>query len=163
MMGTESINEPQHSRTTMLTPGSPNEPLPLPEAPPAIEGLNPAEAAAGTVEQLLVVHGANFTDACVITFDGAPQLTNYEAANKLNTSLVLATVAAGDYPVTVKLGPLETEPAAIFRVVEPEAEAHEVDPDELEDEIEQAEDEGEFRPVHRAAKPVAKKPTKTRR
>lgn len=145
----KSINEPDAPSHIALTPQSVNEPRPLPEGPPTVEGLNPAEAPSGTASQLLVVHGANFIEGCVITFDGTPMATNFERADKLNTTLVLSTTPAGEYPVTVTLLSASTAPATFTVTEEAAPEAEGVDPDELEDEIEEAEEEGDFKPVHR--------------
>jgi hypothetical protein len=148
----KSINEPQTSRTVALTPNSVNEPVPLPEGPPTIEGLNPAEMPHGTADQLLVVHGANFIPSCIITFENVELTTVYEAPNKINATLP-NDLEAGDYLVAVRLGSFEAE-GKPFKVIASEAPPEEIegelaDPDELEDEIEAAKEEGDFKPVHR--------------
>ena len=157
----KSVNEPQLSREVTLTPNSHNEPAPLPEGRPTIEGLNPAEMPHGTVDQLLVVHGDNFIPGCAVTFEGVLLDTEYEAPHKLNAT-VPNDLEAGTYTVTVELLGASTDgqtftvnepaPPPETRKAHPHADTHPddlVDPDELEEEIEAAEEEGDFKPVHR--------------
>ena len=148
----KSVNEPQGSRDVTLTPNSHNEPVPLPEGPPTIEGLNPAEMAHGTADQLLVVHGANFTERCIVTFENVELATVYEAPHKINATLP-NDLEAGDYLVAVRLGTFEAD-GKPFKVLEAEAPPEEIegelaDPDEMEAEIEAAKEDGDFKPVHR--------------
>lgn len=156
----KSVNEPDTlSRERTLTPQSLNEPLPLPEGPPSVEGLNPDSSVAGT-DQLLVIHGANFTPGCVIQLGDTALDTVYEREDKIN-AVVPGSTPAGEYPVTVNLGPLATE-ATTFTITEaeggeggegtPEPEAlfeDATDPDEVEDELEQSKEEGDFKSMHR--------------
>ena len=144
MRGLDSINEPGQ-RLTMLTPFSHNEPPDLPDLP-TLEGLNPAEAVAGET-LVVVVHGTNFTPECVILLDGVAVPTNYEKDTKLNFEGSLTEV--GVLSATVKLGSYETA-ALPFTVTA-------ADPDDLEDEIEAAEEDGDFKPMHRTPRRKAKR------
>ena len=133
-----SINEP---------PGSNVLARDTSEIAPAIEGLNPNMAMAGTANQLVVVHGKNFQQGCVITFDGKPQTTTFERADKINAKFALTDIVAGDYPVTVKHGDVHETLPTMFTVTE-NIEASD-DPDDIEDELEQLKEEGDVTPVRR--------------
>lgn len=163
-MTIRSINEPQavgYAHT--LTPDSVNQPRPLPEGPPEIEGLNPDTAISGEADTFVVVHGKNFIPLCTVIFNGVPMLTNYESDTKLNFSI--PPTEAGEYAVVVQLGQYASDESAFtFTSAEPEPEPEEEpvpgdtdDPDELEDEIEAAKEEGDFVPTHSKSKPKRKR------
>jgi hypothetical protein len=112
-MGIPSINEPS-GHTWMVTPVSINEPIDL----PTIEGLNPSEVTANE-QVVVVVHGNNFTPDCVVKIDGAAVPTTFEKPTKLNVQGSFN--AAGVFPVTVALGPLQTAslPLTVIEDIQP--------------------------------------------
>ena len=148
-MSIKSINQPAGVQMTTVLPNSVNQPAPLPEGPPVIEGLNPSTAAADGASRLMVVHGKNFMDGAVIMFGTVALDTNFESASKLNAYIPGWEV--GEYLVTVMVGPYSSEPRTFTFTSksEPEPEADLADPDEMEDELEQAKEEGDFAPTHR--------------
>ena len=77
------------------------------------------------------------------------------------TTIVKPSTATtpGTYPVTVVNAFGQSEPAGFTFTQSGAPAAEYADPDELEDEIEQAEDEGEFKSVH-ASKTISVKKTK---
>jgi len=147
MMGVDSINEPGQ-RTNMLFPQSINEPAvdvdSLPKGPPTVDGLNPAEAAAGGPDLLMVIHGTNFSPMSEIKFGSTVLPTTFEKPTKINTTVTPAV--AGVYPVIVRNEFGESAPVD-FTVTEVE-EARAIDPDDLDEEIAEAEEEGDFKPLH---------------
>ena len=166
-----SINEPEAAVRNALLPNSINEPQALPDGPPSIEGLNPASAAPGGAA-FVVIHGANFTPECYVLFDDEMVLAaNFESETKMNVTLPASE--AGAHDVAIGFGPFEGgyksqsatftvgEVKAVRTTSERSANLSEViedptDPDQLEDEIEAAEEDGDFVPTH-GAKPKSKK------
>ena len=163
-----SINEPEAAVRNALLPNSINEPQALPDGPPSIEGLNPASAAPGGAA-FVVIHGANFTPECYVLFDDEMVLAaNFESETKMNVTLPASE--AGAHDVAIGFGPFEggyKSQSATFTVGEVKAAAKAApataaviedptDPDQLEDEIEAAEEDGDFVPTH-GAKPKSKK------
>lgn len=150
----KSINEPEFSREVMLTPNSLNQPAPLPEGPPTVDGINPTEAAEGTASQLIVVHGTNFTEGCVVNFGGVDQPTTFERSDKINATVALAGAPVGEYPVVVKLLGASSPPqtftvhAGVGSTGLADDRGDYMDPDELEDELEQAKEDGDFKSMH---------------
>jgi hypothetical protein len=163
-MGIESINEPNSSRTWMVTPVSINEPpkMDMPN-PPHITSIAPTTAAIGDPSFTLVVTGTGFYPDSVIVFAGNDEPTTLQGDGTLTTDVNMA----------VWLGP-DTLPVVVrnFNVVSnavqftftataasteqaPAKHARVADPDEIEEEIEEAEEEGDFKPLHRG------KPTHT--
>lgn len=69
-----------------------------PGAPPRVIALVPAEMEAGS-QMRVVVHGAGFTPASRIHFDGAEQATEFIGDEQL--AFEAAPEAPGTYPVTV--------------------------------------------------------------
>lgn len=142
----KSINEPQISRDVMLTPSSYNEPVPLPGGVPTVDGINPTSAAEGTASQLIVVHGTNFTEGCTVNMAGADWPTIFERPDKINATVALAELQAGEYPLVVKLLGVSSPPQTFTVTAAGRGLA---DPDELEEELEEAEEEGDFKSTHR--------------
>jgi hypothetical protein len=152
-----SINEPQTARQS-FTPASINEPPVLPggdiDAPaPTLSQIQPAFATIGGADLTMQCIGDNFTPAAYITFNGGQEPTQWHSATKVTTIVKPSTATtAGVYPVTVVTPFGETETLTFeFRTADPDIETDVIDPtdpDDLEDEIEQAEEEGEFKALH---------------
>jgi hypothetical protein len=130
----------------MLTPQSINEPRKLPEpgaADVAITSLDPAGAAIGDPDVDMEVVGTGFTEQSVITFNGGDEPTVFISKTVVSTIVKPSTATTpGSYPVTVKSGAAESN-ALSFTFTEDGA-----DPDALEDELEQAKEEGDFKSTH---------------
>lgn len=164
-MTIRSINEPDTSRTTVLTPASINEPPVLPEwaaEAPVVESIDPVEATIGDPSFDVVLSGTGFFPESVIVFAGQDEPTTF-ADGRLSTGVNMDVWQAPDtVKVSVRNGPIvSNEVDFTFNAAEvaPEAADEETysDPDEMEDELEQLEEEGVVRTVHRG------KPTKGRK
>jgi IPT/TIG domain len=154
MSDLRSVNEPQTTRTTMLTPQSINEPLALPELEPTIAAIEPTEATIGDASFTLYVAGTNFFPGSVIMFAGNPEPTTLENDGTLSTGVDMSVWHGPDtLPVLVMNGDKASNEVS-FTFHEADSAPLTADPDDLEDEIEQAGEEGDFRPLH------ASKPTK---
>jgi hypothetical protein len=160
-----SVNEPHTSRQS-FTPVSINEPRGLPSAEaPTLVTINPNTAVIGGPDLTMTVKGTGFSPGTAITFNGGEENTVFVDTKTLTTIVKPSTATTpGTYPVTVVNSAGESEPAGFTftDTVTRTRSASEVvedidpsDPDELEDEIEQAEEEGEFKSTH--PKPKAKK------
>jgi hypothetical protein len=149
-----SINEPHAPSRQTFSPVSINEPPTIDEInPPKATGLNPTGVAIGDPPQTLHVNGMNFTSDTLIVFDEVHVVTQFVSVTELTAALdPSAFVEARGYPVTVALGPYTAQPATMFTVTE----AAQDDPDEMEDEIDAARDDGDFKPTH-ASRPKTKK------
>jgi hypothetical protein len=136
----------------MLTPGSINEPLALPEGGalvPVLTTIQPAMAVIGGADVTLQCVGQNFTPEAFITFNGGEEPTTFASGTKVTTIVKPSTAGtAGSYPVTVVTPFGETE-AMMFEFQEPGGVRATADPDELEDEIEAAGEDGDFKSMHR--------------
>jgi hypothetical protein len=155
-----SVNEPGQIHTTTLTPRSINEPAAIGGSieggnAPKVTGVDPAGCTAGDAPLILGVTGINFVDGVAVTFDGVALDTTFVSDTSLTAALDPTPLVAGGYPVSVKAGELIAPVAVMFTVADAAPEAAGADPDELEDEIEQAGEEGDFKPLHRG------RPTKT--
>jgi hypothetical protein len=162
-MGLESINEPLSSRDIMLTPVSLNEPLPfdLPDAPPPVVTLlEPAEATIGDPSFTLYVTGEQFNPGSSIFFAGYTEPTTLEADGRLSTGIDMS-VWLGPDTVKVSVFNADRQSNEVDFTFLPGARAA-VDPDELEEEIEEAEDDGEFTAMHVSKTTVVKKSKKKR-
>lgn len=158
-MSIKSINEPLGpGRTTMLTPQSINEPrdIEMPD-PPIITALVPNSCGIGDPEFTLDVEGSGFYPASVIYFAGLDMPTTYNDGT-LSTSITPPQQPAEGtaqvvVPCQVANGPVmsDTVQFAFLDPVEIErgGEGEGADPDDLEEEIEQAGEEGDFKPLHR--------------
>jgi hypothetical protein len=159
-MGIDSINEPGQ-RTTMLTPASINEPLTLPEGvgAPVIDSIDPASAVIGEADFTLFVTGSGFFAGSVIYFAGRDEPTTLNEDGTLSTGVNMSVWLGPDtVPVTVRNGPLTSnEVDFTFSAAGTRTAAHTVDPDDMEEEIEQAEEEGDFKPMHKAKSHTAHK------
>jgi len=167
-----SINEPEGSRKTSLTPQSPNEPATLPEwatEAPVVTGLEPTECTLGDADFTIAVSGTGFYEQSTIVFAGQDEPTTLESDGTLTTGVNMAVWQGPDtVQVGVRNGPIEsnTMPFTFKAAETPEAEGqwrttavstatppgHDADadysdPDELEDELDQAREEGDFTPA----------------
>jgi len=161
-MGIESINEPGSGHTWMVLPASINEPpkLDMPEAP-VIASIAPDTAAIGDPSFTLVVTGTGFYADSVIVFAGHDEPTTLEADGTLTTGVDMSVWLGPDtLPVQVRNFDVVsnavyfTFTAAGTRAAKSEHRAHhahhtDVDPDDLEDEIDEAREEGDFKPTHK--------------
>jgi len=157
-MSVESINEPGNSRVVSHYPPSINEPPTLPpELAPVVTSLDPNTAACGDPDVTLEVHGQNFYSGSVIFFAGHEEPTTFdEAAGTVSTLLKPSLWTS---PVVVKCSVFSRETQsnefdfsfteAVVPLKAKEHHAHAADPDELEEEIAEAEDDDEFQPTHR--------------
>ncbi len=147
----KSINEPTASRSVMFTPSSINEPLTLEGGTlvPVLTTIQPAMATIGGADVTLQCVGQNFTPEAFITFNGGEEPTIFVSATKVTTIVKPSTATTpGNYPVTVVTPFGETE-ARPFEFREAGVTREAADPDELEEEIEEAEEDGDFKPTHR--------------
>ena len=155
-MGIESINEPD-GRTWMVTPVSINEPPDLAAIPgtPTITSLAPTSAVIGDPSFTLVVTGTNFYDGSVIVFAGNDEPTTYTDAQTVSTGVDMNVwLGADTVPVQVRnFNMVSNSVDFVFTATAAvTAAAHEApgaDPDDLEEEINEAAEEGDFKPVHR--------------
>ena len=164
-MTIKSINEPGTSRETMLTPASVNEPPVLPEwasEAPVVESIDPAETTIGDPSFDVVLSGSGFYEESVIVFAGQDEPTTL-TDGKLSTGVNMDVWHGPDtVKVSVRNGPIASnevdftflaadapEATAAKSTESDSVDADYADPDEMEDELEQAEEEGDFKPVHR--------------
>jgi hypothetical protein len=161
---TKSINEPEGSRVVMYQPTSLNEPITLQawladtglggdaEIPPipgaaTITGLEPAEAPAGSSVELVVYCIGHNEKKSYIYFGDAEMRTQLATQTSISTVIPQnEMISPRLVNVTVRREGLVSNQMS-FSVTPYERGIS--DPDELEDEIEQAEDEGEFKSTHR--------------
>ena len=138
-----SINEPDSSRITMLTPASVNEPPILPDwasEAPVVESIDPAETTIGDPSFDVVLSGTGFFAESVIVFAGQDEPTTF-TDGKLSTGVNMDVWHGPDtVKVSVRNGPIASNEVDFrFNAAAPEAEeAQGADPDEMEDELEQA-------------------------
>ena len=166
-----SINEPEGSRKTSLTPQSVNEPATLPDwatEAPVVTSLEPTECTLGDADFTIAVSGTGFYEQSTIVFAGQDEPTTLESDGTLTTGVNMAVWQGPDtVQVGVRNGPIESntmpftfnaaEPAAdeqwrttsVTTATPPghDADADYSDPDELEDELDQAREEGDFTPA----------------
>jgi hypothetical protein len=166
-MNIKSVNEPGQSRDLALTPASINEPAALPDwaaEAPVITALDPTEATIGDASFTLTITGTGFYPQSVINFAGQDEPTTF-ADGALSTGVNMDVWHGPDtVSVLVHNGPIASAPADFtFLAAEaPELEGELADPDDLEDEIEAAEEEGDFKPVHRG-RPTRTLPTRRKK
>jgi len=166
-----AINEPEGVRERTLTPASPNEPPALPEwaaEAPVVTGLEPTECTLGDPDFRIYVSGTGFYEQSTLVFAGQDEPTTFEDG-KLSTGVNMAVWQGPDtVQVGVRNGPIEsnTMPFTFKAAGEPAADdqwrttsvstatppghdddADYSDPDELEDELDQAREEGDFTPA----------------
>jgi hypothetical protein len=153
-------------------------PLTLPSGdPPILESISPNTAVIGGPDVTMTASGIGFTEASVINFNGGEEPTTFVDGGRVTTIVKPSTATTpGSYPVTVANGDKVSGAASFtfteagaFAAMNPPTEETtkrsdetsgswgDADPDELEDEIEQAEEEGEFKSMHPKTK------TKTKR
>jgi hypothetical protein len=158
-MGIESINEPGQGHTWMVTPVSINEPpkLDMPD-PPVVTQIAPDTAVLGDPSFTLVVTGTGFYPDSVIVFAGHDEPTTLEADGTLTTGVDMSVWLGPDIvKVQVRNFNVVSDPvnftfttAAVQAVEQHQHHAtHDVDPDDLEDEIDEAREEGDFKPTHK--------------
>lgn len=157
-MGKEgSINEPGQSRQG-FSPRSINEPPVPPDVQaPTVTALEPATCAIGDPDFTLDVTGTGFKDGIsVIVFANEDEPTTFNGDTTVSTTVKPSLWASAvTVQCLVRNGPLESAALDFVfteAVAPPEksAHVHAADPDELEEEIEEAEEEGEFKPTHKA-------------
>lgn len=171
-MGIVSINEPQASRTWMVRPPSINEP----NYPPVVTDMQPTTAVLGDPDFELTFTGTGFDPvSCFIAFAGQREPARFNGDGTIFTIVkpslawgevtVKASVYNGDQPsqefdftfTAVAAGQSRAkhaghaDPDAIVEVEDP------TDPDQLEDELEQAEEEGDFKSTHASHKKKGKR------
>jgi hypothetical protein len=160
-MSVESINEPGRSRLVSHTPPSINEPPELPPVPvPTISALSPDSCTVGQPDFTLVVSGENFFAGSTIFFAGHEEPTTFDEEARTLSTDVKPSLWLEPVVVTCQVINGEVMSNAVEFAFEPEdtplssrsSHTHAADPDELEEEIEQAEDDGEFAPMHRGRK-----------
>jgi hypothetical protein len=162
-------------------------PLTLPSGdPPILESISPNTAVIGGPDITMTASGIGFTEASVISFNGGEEPTTFVDGGRVTTIVKPSTATTpGSYPVSVANGDKVSGEASFtfteagaFATMNPptdeavgrsdktggtwgiaktDPDADPTDPDELEDEIEQAEEEGEFKLTHPKTK------TKTKR
>lgn len=151
MSTTESINEPGKSRNSH-TPRSINEPPEMPDIPaPRITSIDPEGCAIGDPDFTLEVHGENFFAGTMIFFAGHDEPTTYdEAAGTVSTG-VKPSLWGSSVVVQCQVHNGEQMSNAVDFTFSAgvEAATEGADPDVLEEEIEAAEEEGDFKPMHR--------------
>jgi hypothetical protein len=164
-----AINEPEGVRERTLTPASPNEPPALPDwatEAPVVTSLEPTECTLGDPDFRIYVSGTGFYEQSTLVFAGQDEPTTFEDG-KLSTGVNMAVWQGPDtVQVGVRNGPIESNTLPFTFNAAPEADAASTedgaDPDELEDEIEQSQEEGDFRPLHRG-KPTTTLPKNRKR
>ena len=110
---------------------------------PTISGLEPSEAVSGDPDFTLVVSGENFFSGSIIVFGEQDEPSTFdEEAGTLSTVVKPSLFQPATVPVKVRNGPMVSAPSN-FTFTGPAADDQEADPDDLEDEIEQAEEEGD--------------------
>ena len=163
-----SINEPHVISRRALTPASINEPPVLPEwatETPVVDSIDPAEATIGGESFTIYVSGSGFYDQSVIVFAGQDEPTTFEGGKAVDGrqhgDLVRPRCAQGRGPQ--RPDPLQQvdftfHPATEARSTIPPPEPGEMaqakpaaevlgpldDPDEMEAEIEESQEEGDF-------------------
>jgi hypothetical protein len=158
-MGVESINEPGHSRLVSHTPLSINEPPEMPDMPaPVITALAPESVVVGQPDFELVVEGENFFAGSVIFFAGHDEPTTFDEDGGTLSTTVRPSLWTEPATVTCQVHNGETMSNAVDFAFEAEAgaatetaaagAAYNVDPDDLEDEIEQEIEDGDIKPLH---------------
>jgi hypothetical protein len=149
-MSIKSINEPAGpGRTTMLLPASINEPpdLNMPEAP-VITSIDPEDCVIGEADFTLFITGTGFYPASIIHFAGHDEPTTLNEDGTLSTGVKPSLWGA---PVVVQCQVANGEVmsnAVDFTFAGVAAATEGVDPDDLEDEIDEAIEEGDVT-VHR--------------
>jgi hypothetical protein len=150
-----SINEPEGVREKTLTPQSPNEPAALPDwatEAPVVTSLEPTECTLGDADFTIAVSGTGFYEQSTIVFAGQDEPTTLESDGTLTTGVNMAVWQGPDtVQVGVRNGPIESNTLPFTFNAAPEADTaateEGADPDELEDELEQAREEGDFSSV----------------
>jgi hypothetical protein len=158
-MSVRSINEPQSSRLFNFSTPSINEPPTVPDidAPaPVITTIEPTEATIGDASFTLYVTGENFFAGTVINFAGHDEPTTHNADGTVSTGVNMDVWHGADPGIVVFVHNGEkVSNEVIFAFHAPE-ETGLADPDDLEEEIAEAEEEGEFKAV-RVSKTVTVK------
>ena len=148
MMGIESINDPS-GHTAMVTPRSINDPPQLPETAPTISAIAPDQCAIGSDDFTLYVSGENFFAGSVIHFAGHDEPTTLNEDGSLSTGVKPSLWLNPDtVQCQIRNGEMLSNAVDFVFTDAASRGVSEVDPDDLEDEIEQAEEEGDFKPTH---------------
>lgn len=139
-----SINEPPGSNVydrdaSYFTDGTPPE-LPA-GGVPVLTSISPDTAAIGAADVTLHCIGTGFGPKAVITFNGGDEPTTFVSKTEVTTIVKPSTATtAGTYPVTVKNPSGESAPQG-FTFTQAGTTAAAVDPDDLEEEIEEEMDD----------------------
>jgi hypothetical protein len=151
VMGVPSINEPGQSELTTVEPVSINEPnLDM----PTVTSIDPTTCVIGDPDFDLQVAGTGFDETSVIVFAGHEEPTTWDGDATLSTGITPSLFTSPDtVDVQVRNG---TKLSNALAFTFTDAAGRGADPDELEDEIEQAEEEGDFKPTHRSHAPKRK-------
>jgi len=137
-----SINEPPGSNVYGKTEAD-VPPEILAKGKPVISSLEPAEAISGDPDFTLVISGDNFFSGSVIVFGDHDEPTTFdEEAGTVSTGVKPSLFAPATVPVKVRNGPLVSDPSD-FTFTGPAADDQAADPDDLEDEIDQAKEDGD--------------------
>jgi hypothetical protein len=83
----------------------------VPENPPTVTSLSPDTAVSGDPDFTLYVSGENFTAQSVIHFGLNDEPTTHNADGTLSTGVKPSLFAPAEVDVTVRTGPIESEPA----------------------------------------------------
>lgn len=166
----KSINEPNApSHDVTLTPQSINEPPTLPDwatDAPVVTALEPDECTIGDLDFTIYVSGTGFYEQSVIVFAGHDEPTTLESDGTLSTGVNMAVWLGPDtVQVSVRNGPIESNSMGFTFNADPGVATEGADPDDIEDELEQMQEEGDFKPVHRgrSTKVLPTKRGKTKR
>jgi hypothetical protein len=81
------------------------------DAPPILTQLVPSAAAIGDPPVVMTVNGSGFTSQSIIVFNGGDEPTTFVSDTELSTVIKPSLASApGTVPVTVRNGPLVSEP-----------------------------------------------------
>ena len=171
-MSVRSINEPQSSRLFNFSVPSINEPPVLPDIDmpaPVITAIEPAEATIGDASFTLIVTGENFFAGTMINFAGQEEPTTHNEDGTVSTVVNMDVWHGADVlPVYVHNGEKVSNEVTFTFLAAVEGVARsrghgEYDPDDLDEEIEAAEEDGDFKAVHASRTTVSVKTKKTKR
>jgi hypothetical protein len=121
----------------------------LQRTPPSIEAIEPTTAAIGDPSFTLYISGTNFHSESVIVFAGQRENTTLGEDGRLSTGVNMAYWHGADVlPVLVDNGTAASAPVNFtFTAAAPAAVADEAgaDPDDLDEEIEEAKADGDYK------------------
>jgi len=151
-MGIESINEPgPPGRTWMVRPTSFNEP----PIAPVVTDMQPTTAVSGDPDFDLIFTGTGFNPfQTFIAFAGQREPARFNEDGTIYTIVKPVLFAPGTHKASVYNGdqPSQEFDFTFTATAGATKHAHDVDPDELEEEIDEAQEEGDFKSTHPARK-----------